>query len=129
MLEPTKKPRTEKIILSVVCDKARLPKIKAALKPFECVIKHEVVAKLEILDTATDREWMTPEEVFPGFGAGHSLRGARYREDVSQRQLSKLSGVSVQNISAMEHGRRPIGKEMAKRLGKVLNTDWRLLLS
>jgi hypothetical protein len=34
-----------------------------------------------------------------------------------------------QNIGAMEHGRRPIGKEMAKRLAKVLNTDWRLLLS
>jgi transcriptional regulator with XRE-family HTH domain len=78
---------------------------------------------------ADDKEWMTPEEVFPGFHAGHSLRGARYREDVSQRRLSKLTGVSVQNISAMEHGRRPIGKEMAKRLAKILNTDWRLLLS
>jgi DNA-binding XRE family transcriptional regulator len=126
MLEPTKKPRTEKIILSVICDKVRLPKIKAALKPFECVVRSEAVVRP---DTAGEKEWMTPEEVFPGFGAGQSLRGARYREEVSQRQLSKLTGVSVQNISAMEHGRRPIGKEMAKRLGKVLNTDWRLLLS
>ena len=126
MLEPTKKPRTEKIVLSVICDKARLSKIKAALKPFECVVKREVAIKS---DTAEEKGWMTPEEVFPGFHAGHSLRGARYREDVSQRQLSKLTGVSVQNISAMEHGRRPIGKEMAKRLAMVLNTDWRLLLS
>ena len=120
MLEPTKKPLTEKIILSVICDKARLPQIKTALEPFKCVIKQELEA---------EKEWMSPEEVFPGFGAGHSLRGARYREDVSQRQLAKLSGVSVSNLSAMEHGRRPIGKEMAKRLAKVLNTDWRLLLS
>ena len=126
MLEPTKKRPTEKIILSVICDKARLPKIKAALKPFECVVRQETAAKVE---PTIEREWMTPEEVFPGFGGGHSLRGARYREEVSQRQLSRLTGVSVQNISAMEHGRRPIGKEMAKRLAKVLNTDWRLLLN
>jgi DNA-binding XRE family transcriptional regulator len=129
MLEPTKKPRTEKIILSVICDKGRLPKIKAALRPFECVVKQEAVVKPETVETVAEREWMTPEEVFPGFGAGHSLRGARYREDVSQRRLAKLTGVSVQNISAMEHGRRPIGKEMAKRLARALNTDWRLLLS
>jgi ribosome-binding protein aMBF1 (putative translation factor) len=129
MLELTKKRPTEKIILSVICDKARLPKIKAALKPFECVVRQETAARPEMAESAAEQEWMTPEEVFPGFGAGHSLRGARYREDVSQRQLSKLTGVSVQNISAMEHGRRPIGKEMAKRLAKVLNTDWRLLLS
>ena len=128
MLEPTKARPTEKIILSVICDKARLPKIKAALKPFMCVIRQEEVAKPETVELSA-KEWMTPEEVFLGFGAGHSLRGARYREDVSQRQLSKLTGVTVQNISAMEHGRRPIGKEMAKRLAKVLNTDWRLLLS
>ena len=126
MLEPTKEPRTEKIVLSVICDRARLSKIKAALKPFECVVRREGAVGP---DTAKERDWMTPEEVFPGFHAGHSLRGARYREDISQRELSKLTGVSVQNISAMEHGRRPIGKEIAKRLAKVLNTDWRLLLS
>jgi len=129
MLEPTKKPPTEKIVLSVLCDKAWLSKIKAALKPFKCVVRQEEAAKPEALETVAEKEWMTPEEVFPGFGAGHSLRGARYREEVSQRQLARLTGVNVQNISAMEHGRRPIGKEMAKRLAKALNTDWRLLLS
>jgi len=71
------------------------------------------------MKAAAEREWMTTDEVFPCFVSGHSLRGARYREDVSQRQLSKLSGVSVQNISAMEHGRRPIGKEMAQDAIKI----------
>ena len=74
-----------------------------------------------------ERDWLTIEEVFPGFHEGDSLRGVRCRENISQRQLAKLIGVSVQNISAMEHGRCPIGKDMAKRLAKVLNTDWRLL--
>jgi plasmid maintenance system antidote protein VapI len=76
-----------------------------------------------------EKEWYSVEETFPDYHAGRSLRGARYRENISQRQLSQLTGVSVQNLSAMENGRRPIGKEMAKRLAKVLNTDWRLLLS
>ena len=80
------------------------------------------------LPPVEERDWLTIEEVFPDFHAGDSLRGVSYREDVSQRQLAKLTGVSVQNISAMEHGRRPIGKDMAKRLAKALNTDWRLLL-
>ena len=75
-----------------------------------------------------EKEWYTLEEAFSDFHAGHSLRGVRYREDVTQRQLAKLTGISVQNISAMENGQRPIGKDMAKRLAKVLNTDWRLLL-
>ena len=78
-------------------------------------------------DAEPEKEWYTAEDSFPGFHAGNSLRGARYREDVSQRQLAKLTG--VQNISAMENGRRPIGKEMAKHFAQVLNTDWRLLLS
>jgi len=99
-----------------------LPEVKAMLEAKGCSIQQE--ASVE-----PDKEWYTPEEVFPGFHAGHALRGARYREDVSQRQLAKLTGVSVQNISAMEHGRRPIGKEMAKRFAKALNTDWRLLLN
>ena len=83
----------------------------------------------KVLNILLEQKSYTSEEVFPGFHAGKSLRGARYREDISQRQLAKLTGVSVQNISAMENGRRPIGKEMAKRFAQVLNTDWRLLLS
>ena len=127
MLERTKTPPTDAgpIFLGVVCQQAILEKVKATLEEHGCTIREEkpVPPPLE------DRDWLTIEEAFPGFHAGHSLRGARYREDVSQRQLSKLAGVSVQNISNMEHGRRPIGKEMAKKLAKVLNTDWRLLLT
>ncbi|MDL2266806.1 helix-turn-helix domain-containing protein [Desulfovibrio sp. OttesenSCG-928-G15] len=74
-------------------------------------------------------KYCTTEEVFPGFHAGHALRGARYRENVSQRQLAKLAGVSVRNISAMENGGLTIDKDLAKRFAEVLNTDWRSLRS
>jgi len=122
MLELTKKPPIEQgtVFLHVSCQQDILSEVEALLKAKGCVVRH---------DAMPEKESFTSEEVFPGFHAGNSLRGARYREDVSQRKLANLTGVSVQNISAMENGRRPIGKEMAKRFAHVLNTDWRLLLS
>ncbi len=35
-------------------------------------------------------------------------------------------GVSQTHISEMEHGKRPIGKEMARRLAKVLKVNYRV---
>ncbi|MDR2851194.1 MAG: helix-turn-helix domain-containing protein [Desulfovibrio sp.] len=57
------------------------------------------------------------------------MRGLRYRECLTQKQLAEKMGINTQNLSHMEHGRRPVGKEMAKRFAKILNTDRRLLLS
>lgn len=124
MLEPTKKPRTEtaQVFLGILCRPEIVPEVKALLTSKGCSIKEES-------PVTEEKEWYTTEEVFPGFHSGHTLRGARYREDVSQRQLARLTGVSVQNISAMENGRRPIGKDVAKRLAAALNIDWRQLLS
>ena len=127
MLERMKTPPTdaEQVLLGVLCRQTMVAEVKAMLEAKGCSIREEKPAPPPL----EERDWYTTEEVFLGFHAGHSLRGARYREDVSQRKLAKLTGVSVQNISNMEHGRRPIGKDMAKRFAKVLNTDWRLLLT
>ena len=128
MLEPTKKPHIESVTFSVVCEKARFEKVKTALLKLECKIR--LAQKTPMVKNAVpEKAWYSIEETFPDYHAGHRLRGARYREDISQRQLSKLIGVSVSNLSAMENGRRPIGKEMAKRLGEALTVDWRLFLS
>ena len=59
---------------------------------------------------------------------GVNLRGARYREDITQKRLSELTGIPQRHISMMENGKRPIGKEMAKRLGKVLNISYKVFL-
>ncbi len=59
---------------------------------------------------------------------GLYLKGLRLREGYSQQKLGELIGTSPNNISAMEHGRRPIGKEMAQRLAKVLKANYRLFL-
>lgn len=60
--------------------------------------------------------------------AGMALRGARYREGLSQKALAKLCGISQDNLSRMEHGKRTIGAKLAKKLAKVLNVDYRLFL-
>jgi transcriptional regulator with XRE-family HTH domain len=52
------------------------------------------------------------------------LRGIRLREDMAQVELAKLTGISRSNITAMEHGKRPIGKETAKKLATVLRYDY-----
>ena len=59
--------------------------------------------------------------------AGIALRGARYREGLSQKELAKRTGISQDNISKMENGKRPIGKKVAKKLAKTLRINFELL--
>lgn len=59
---------------------------------------------------------------------GLALRGLRARESLTQKQLAELIGVSPHHISEMENKKRPIGKEIAKRLAKALNADYRVFL-
>ncbi len=68
------------------------------------------------------------EEVYPDFNGSVALRGARKREGLTQKELSRLVGVSQTHISEMEHGKRPMGKEMARRLAKVLKVNYRVFL-
>ena len=47
---------------------------------------------------------------------------------MTQVELAKKIKTDQRNISAMENGKRPIGKEMAKRLAKVFKTDYQVFL-
>ena len=47
---------------------------------------------------------------------------------MTQAQLSKMTGIPQRHISEMENGKRPIGKENAKKLAKALNCDYRRFL-
>ncbi|NGX47603.1 MAG: HTH-type transcriptional repressor RghR [Chlamydiae bacterium] len=60
--------------------------------------------------------------------AGLVLRGARFREKMSQKELAKRSGISQENISKIENGKRSIGEKVAKKLAKALKIDYKLLL-
>lgn len=60
--------------------------------------------------------------------AGSCLQGARIKEGLSQVDFAAKLGISQSNLSKMEHGKRPIGKAMAKRIAKILKVDYRILL-
>jgi DNA-binding XRE family transcriptional regulator len=68
------------------------------------------------------------EEVFPDFSPSVALRGARKRENMTQKELADRIGIRQVHVSQMENDKRPIGKEMAKRLANVLNVDYRVFL-
>lgn len=57
------------------------------------------------------------------------LSGARYREDMTQEELAKRTGIPRRHISEMENGKRPIGKQNARKLAEALNIDPRRLLA
>ena len=76
----------------------------------------------------TEDESIPLEEVFPDLHHGSAIRGLRLREGLTQEQLAQLLGVKRPNLSEMENGKRPIGKNMAKRLAQVLKTDYRVFL-
>ncbi len=59
---------------------------------------------------------------------GISLRAARRREGISQERLSIITGIPQRHVSEMENGKRPIGKETAKRLAKALSTSYKVFL-
>ncbi|MBM9538322.1 helix-turn-helix transcriptional regulator [Desulfobulbus alkaliphilus] len=71
------------------------------------------------------------QEAFPELqenAPGTYLTGARHREGLTQRQLADRTGIPQRHISEMENGKRPIGKETAKKLADVLEVDYRVFL-
>ncbi|OGT47535.1 MAG: hypothetical protein A3E82_09680 [Gammaproteobacteria bacterium RIFCSPHIGHO2_12_FULL_38_11] len=60
--------------------------------------------------------------------AGVALKGARVKENLSQSDLANKLGIPQSHISDMEHSRRTIGKNMAKRLSKALNVGYKVFL-
>jgi len=78
--------------------------------------------------SSSDGRLHTVEEVFPDFHIGHALRGFRTREGLTQKRLGEMIGAKPSHISEMENGKRPIGKEMAKRLARALRTEYKVFL-
>ena len=80
----------------------------------------------ELLDvTTTDWYRETKKRITPG----DTLRIYRENAGLTQTALGqKIGGVPRQHISNMENGKRPIGKESAKKLAAALNVDYRAFL-
>ena len=109
MLEHTKKPPIE--LLHVTCPQGAYDDVVRVLKGYDCRVERAIPAE-DVLD-------QSPAAM---------LKGARYREDMTQVQLSKTTGIPRRHLSDMENGRRPIGKQTARKLAEVLNVDYRVFL-
>ena len=113
----TKKPPTDKIELRLIGPIANMASAVNALKP------------LGFVDTSESVPW---REAYPEYSdedlPGVCLRGSRYKEELTQKQLADITGIPQRHISEMENGKRPIGKEMAKRLGKALNISYKVFM-
>ena len=59
---------------------------------------------------------------------GLLLQGLRHRENLNQIEFAKKIAVTQTNLSAMENGRRNIGKTIAKRIAKECAVDYRVFL-
>lgn len=120
MLAHTKKHPTEKGLVP----------LKFMVHPSNVNRVISYVKAIEADQEGTSRPWReVVQELRPNepINAG-VLRGARSREEMTQQQLSELSGIPQRHISEMERGKRPIGKESAKKLATALNTDYRVFL-
>lgn len=118
MSEHMKKPHTENIAM-VTWHGAHY-----AL-PVDVIEKYRVKEKSE--------NDLSIEDVFGDLISEHGepgllLKGLRHREGLSQIELAKILSISQTNLSAMENGRRSIGKELAKRIAEKFEVDYRTFL-
>lgn len=56
------------------------------------------------------------------------LRGSRNKEGMTQKELAERLDIRQSHLSEMENGKRPIGKNMAKKLAEVFDCDFRVFL-
>jgi DNA-binding XRE family transcriptional regulator len=59
---------------------------------------------------------------------GVLLRAHRIDAKLTQAELGDKLEISQNHISEMENGKRPIGKEMAKKFARFFKTDYRMFL-
>jgi DNA-binding XRE family transcriptional regulator len=78
----------------------------------------------DVGDSTPWRDLFDNEELTPG----SALRGARYKENFTQKELARKTGIPQGHISAMENGKMGIGKERAYRLAEALHVDYRIFL-
>ncbi len=125
MLGHTKKRHTEEVEARFIGTPENIRKLRRAARAFNVVDATKGERSPE-----DEKNW-TMEEAFPEMAwnaGGVSIRGGRAKEGLTQRQLAELTGIPQRHISEMENGKRPIGKELARKLAKALNVDYRVFL-
>lgn len=88
-----------------------------------------ILQSLGFVEMAGVLPWPDP---LPGSGEAppgrRILAALRWRRGLTQAALSGRTGIPQRHLSEMERGRRPIGKKLARVLGRALETDYRVFL-
>jgi len=117
MLERTNAPHTEMVTLTFAVPSALVAEVRDFMQ------LHGIAEERDSLP------WREALKVKDEELSASCLRGARYREGLTQQALADMTGLPKRHISEMENGKRPIGKHNARKLGQALNVDPRMLLS
>lgn len=91
-------------------------------------MREKAVSALRSLGFVDAGELIDWQEVFPDQSPGRLIAGGRCKEGLTQQRLADLTGIPRRHISDMENGRRPIGKETARKLARALKVDYRVFL-
>jgi len=116
MLEPTKKRLTKTTLIFT--------------GPIEMQAKAvEMMRSIGFHDTEDKASWRSAFPEFADNRQGTVLRGARLKEELTQKDLAEKTGIPQRHISEMETGKRSIGKKRAAILAKALSvSDYRIFL-
>lgn len=126
MSEPMKKHHIDgQISITLTGPNAKLGAVLAAIRKYGFETADVANAEAgEAIPWRESRHYNDPAKL-----PGQVLAGARYRENLTQEELSERTGIPRRHISEMENGRRPIGKANARKLAEALNVDPRRFLS
>lgn len=87
----------------------------------------EILKEYEQKDTLAWREAL--KDVFKDSSEQATiLRGARLKEEMTQKELALKLGIGQAYISQIEKGNRQISVSLAKKLAKVFNTSYKVFL-
>ena len=102
-----------------VADKYRVakPRVSPEVKKSDLAESDSILA--DDLFAELDQKFTKP---------GVLLQGLRHREGLSQIEFANKIYVSQSDLSKMEHGKRPIGKVVAKRIAYQFDVDYRIFL-
>ncbi|MCB9026967.1 MAG: helix-turn-helix transcriptional regulator [Bdellovibrionaceae bacterium] len=112
--------------------KKHLTKVSIGKKEFQ-IPKKEAQAVLALVESIDSLSNTPSEVVFKEIAKNRPkgavyLRGIRSREDISQKQLEKMTGIPLTNISKYESGTRKITDSVAKKFAKALGINAKRLL-
>ena len=88
----------------------------------------EPITKADEQDAVNPFSTLWYQKTVKGITPGKRLDAERFKRSMTQIKLSELSSIPQHHISEIENGKRPIGKEMAKKLAKVFKVDYRVFL-